>query len=220
MLNKVEPRFDVVGADRIAMRCPACLREGILDERGSDRQLRIFGRLWAQNKIYSGERICPNPECRALIYVIYNGESGEILASFPPERIDFDASELPSKVQATFEEAIECHAHACFRAAAVMVRRTLEVVCEDQGATGENLYQRIEDLGKRLVLPKGFLGGIHNLRILGNDAAHVEARDYEDIGKHEVEIALEITKVIIHATYQMNSIVNSLENLKRSQVDT
>lgn len=32
-------------------------------------------------------------------------------------------------------------------AAAVMVRRTLEAVCEDQGAAGDDLYKRIENRG-------------------------------------------------------------------------
>jgi hypothetical protein len=78
------------------MRCPVCLREGTLDQRGNDRYIEPT----PGGGNVSGERVCPSPECLALIYVVYWHASGEILASYPPERLDFDASGLPPEVQA------------------------------------------------------------------------------------------------------------------------
>jgi hypothetical protein len=137
-----------------------------------------------------------------------------VLSSYPAERIDFDASELPEPVQGPLEEAIECHAHECYPAAAVMVRRTLEMVCKDQGATGDNLYKRIENLGKAIVLPKGMIDALHNLRLLGNDAVHVEAQVFAEVGRQEVEVAINVVKTILQATYQMDALLSELENLK------
>lgn len=195
---------------RLKMRCPVCLREGTLDQRGSDR--------WVEptpgGGTVSGERTCPNPECRALLFVVYSQSTEEILASYPQERIDFDASQLPENVQVSLEEAIDSHSHECYAAAAVMVRRTLEAVCQDQGASGDNLYDRIENLGKSIVLPKGMIKALHNLRLLGNDAAHIEARVFAEVGRREVEVAIEVTKTILQATYQMDAILNELEGLK------
>jgi hypothetical protein len=37
------------------------------------------------------------------------------------------------------EEAVACHAAECFIAAAIMVRKTLEELCRERGATGANL---------------------------------------------------------------------------------
>jgi Domain of unknown function (DUF4145) len=198
------------------MRCPVCLHEGTLDDHGVD--LMILGDgldgSWA-----SGQRTCPNPSCRALLFVVYGRSSREVKASFPPERLDFDASDLPEGVREPLEEAIECHAQGCYKAAAVMVRRALEAVCVDQNATGDNLKQRIQDLGAKIVLPKGFIDSLQDLRLLGNDAAHVEAKDYDDVGVAEVEIAVEITKVIVQATFQMDAILGGLKSLKRTAPD-
>lgn len=201
-----------VGSVRLSMRCPVCLREGVLDDRGKDLDVRPP----APPRLASGERICPNPDCRALVYVIYRLDNAEILASYPAERIDFDASQLPEAVQAPLEEAIDCHAHECYAAAAVMVRRTLECVCADQGADGKNLYERIESLGSAIVLPKGMIDALQNLRLLGNDAVHVEAEVYAEIGKQEVEVAVNVAKTILQATYQMDSLLGELEGLKQA----
>jgi hypothetical protein len=149
--------------------------------------------------------------------LIYTYNSGELLSSYPAERIDFDASLLPELVQEPLEEAIECHAQECYPASAVMVRRTLEMVCEDQGATGDNLYKRIESLGKTIVMPKGMIDALHNLRLLGNDAVHVEAQVYAEVGQREVEVAINVVKTILQATYQMDSLLSELENLKSEQ---
>jgi hypothetical protein len=95
-----------------------------------------------------------------------------------------------------------------------MVRRALEAVCADQGVTGDNLYERIEHLGNAIVLPRGLIAALHNLRLLGNDAVHVEARVYAEVGKREVEAAINVAKTILQATYQMDSLLDELEHLK------
>jgi Domain of unknown function (DUF4145) len=208
---------EAVAAKRIKMRCPICLKEGTLDQRGADLQVTIRNQSWSGSQPVTGERICPNPDCAALIYLIYTYNSAELLSSYPAERIDFDASLLPELVQEPLEEAIECHAQECYPASAVMVRRTLEMVCEDQGATGDNLYKRIESLGKTIVMPKGMVDALHNLRLLGNDAVHVEAQVYAEVGQRKVEVAINVVKTILQATYQMDSLLSELENLKSDQ---
>ena len=52
------------------------------------------------------------------------------------------------------------------------------------------------------------------LRILGNDAAHVEAKVYDSIGEPQVSIALELTKEILKATYQLDTLVKKIQALK------
>jgi hypothetical protein len=163
----------------------------------------------------SGERVCPNPACKALIWVVYGrGEPVEILFSHPPERFDFDASDLPEAVKEPLEEAIDCHAHGSLKASA-LIRRTLEAVCQDQGVRSYgSLFDRIEALGQAVVLPTGMIDGMHNLRLLGNDAAHVEARQYLEVGEAEVEAALDVTKLLLGATYQSAKTLQALNALR------
>jgi hypothetical protein len=184
-----------------------------LDARGIDQRIRRRGNVLA---LASGERVCPNVDCKALIWVVYSlGDPVEILFSYPPERFDFDASDLPEVVKEPLEEAIDCHANGCFKASALMIRRTLEALCQERGIRDEgSLFHRIQALGRQVILPAEMIDGMHNLRLLGNDAAHVEAREYLAVGGPEVEAALAVTKLILSATYQSSATLRALESLR------
>jgi hypothetical protein len=123
----------------------------------------------------AGHRHCPNPSCRAHIFLIH--DDGRVLISYPPETIDFDTSDIPPTITSAFEEAITCHSNHCFVAAAIMVRKTLEELCRDRKAKGGNLKDRIKDLRSQVVLPNDLLDGLDDIRLLGNDAAHIESQE-------------------------------------------
>jgi hypothetical protein len=160
-----------------------------------------------------GHRICPNPRCLTHVFVLHDGNS--VIASYPPERIDFDARGIPATVTATLEEALECHANRCFMATAILIRKTLEQLCEEKGSQGANLRERIGNLKTRIIIPEDLFGALDDLRLLGNDAAHIESRTYNDIGREEVEAALELTKEILKAVYQYADLLNRLRLLKK-----
>jgi hypothetical protein len=124
--------------------------------------------------------------------------------------LDFDSTDIPEPVRNAFEEAIACHSQQCFVAAAMMVRKTLEELCRDKGAQGDNLKKRIETLSGIIIVPKELLDGADDLRLLGNDAAHIESQEYEKIGKEEVELAVQFTKELLKAVYQYSSLLEKL----------
>jgi hypothetical protein len=84
-------------------------------------------------------RQCPRGQCRGLLFCIAAEEAETLLMSYPAETVDWDASNLRERVLGTFEEAVTAEADQCYRASARLTRRTLELVCQDQGATGKNL---------------------------------------------------------------------------------
>jgi hypothetical protein len=193
------------------MRCPECGQKSILaraavsDGVSSD----VTGTIQVEWAV----RTCPDPACGALIFVVSDSE-GSVVASYPPELIDFDSTDIPPPVLDAFKEAVECHAHACYKASAIMVRKTLEEVCANRGAEGKNLRARLDDLRGKLLLPTEMFDALHDLRLLGNDAAHVELSDFDGIDKEKVEIALDIGKEILKATYQYKAIMSRLDALK------
>jgi hypothetical protein len=97
-----------------------------------------------------------------------------------------------------------------------MVRKTLEVLCEDRKATGANLKERLKALSTTVVLPKELLEGLDDLRLLGNDAAHIESREYEKVGKEEVEVGIEFAKEVLKAVYQYSALLGRLRALKKA----
>ena len=58
---------------------------------------------------------------------------------------------------------------------------------------------------------------MHELRLLGNDAAHIEANTFEQIGKEELEISIDFTKEILKAVYQYESLLERLRSLKKQE---
>ena len=55
------------------------------------------------------------------------------------------------------------------------------------------------------------------LRLLGNDAAHIEAKTYGDISEVELGVAIEFTKELLKGIYQYSSLLAKLRNLKTPQ---
>ena len=191
------------------LRCPGCRREVVLDEVGQD--LRA-SRRDGSGHVEFGQRRCPSDDCGTLIFVL---RDGEMPTTYPAETVDFDATGLPPAVLTALDESIKCHAHQCYVAAAIMVRKTIEEICADQSATGKTLYERVEELGNKVALPKPMLQALHDLRLLGNDAAHIELSDFNGVGFAEASAALSVAKEILKATYQYESIMSQLNALKK-----
>jgi hypothetical protein len=190
----------------ISLRCPSRGQIGSFNA--------LAQRLSIQpGNVRAGIYACPNRECASLIYITTDN-ADVILSTHPAELIDFDATNIPTDVKEALEEAIECHAHQSYIAAAIMVRKTLEELCREKGATGDNLKARIEDLGSKIVFPKALLDGLDDLRLLGNDAAHIESRVFNDVGKNEVEIGIEFAKEVLKAVYQYSELLARMQALK------
>jgi len=202
------------GPSGVSARCPACRQLGTFEpvhtQQGALLDISLTS---ADPPCAVGHRRCPNPSCRTHLFVILR--NNQLVLSFPPVRIDFDATNIPASVVTAFEEAITCHANNCFVASAIMVRKTLEELCRDRQAQGKDLRERIRDLGTKIVLPQELLNGLDDLRLLGNDAAHIESREYEKIGKEEVEIGIEFAKEVLKATYQYSALLARLKSLQK-----
>lgn len=191
----------------ISLRCPGCRQQGtfhpfpgVADVVGGTDQF--------------GQRHCPNPSCLTHVFVVH--QSGRLLVAYPAERIDFDSSQIPQPVVESLEEAITCQATHSFTAAAIMVRKTLEELCRDRGATGATLKDRIRSLGTKVVLPQDLLDALDDLRLLGNDAAHIESREYEKVGQDEVDVGIMLAKEVLKAVYQYSALVGKLRALKKT----
>src|SRR5205823_2408378 len=141
---------------------------------------------------------------------VRDSQSLVVTAMVPPNRIDIDRTNLPEKVLAALEEAVTCHANECYVACGMMVRKTLERLCEDRNASGADLKSRIKALADTIVVPKELVEAMDELRLLGNDAAHVQARTFDEVGKEEVETSLELAKELLKAVYQYSALLAKL----------
>ncbi|MGW6778987.1 DUF4145 domain-containing protein [Brucella pseudogrignonensis] len=211
---------DIVSSDRghaIKLRCPACSHNGAFGRLGHE----IVDASWDDRDVYgdrtrktiqAGLRYCPNEDCNALVFFVdYDGA----LTTYPPEVIDFDGTSLPENILSSLEEAIKAHAAGCYRASTLMVRRVLEELCKDKQATGNNLMLRLKSLSNSVIIPAELLEAADELRLLGNDAAHIEAKAYDSIGPAECEIAIELTKELLKSVYQYTTLLSKMKALKK-----
>jgi len=194
----------------VRARCPACKRLGTFEPLANISDLQIYN---LTPSVITGQRRCPNPECFTHLFVAV--QDGKVVVSYPPQLIDIDPINLPPRVLQALEEAISCHANRCFIAAAIMVRKTLEELCWDRQATGGSLKDRIRSLGTKVVLPQELMDGLDDLRLLGNDAAHIESQEFNQIGQEEVEIGIEFAKEVLKAVYQYSTLLTRLRGLKK-----
>ncbi len=207
MIYKI-PSPAATDAGNVSVRCPACRQQGTFEPIGGIRDA-------AHGDMRFGQRRCPNPACRAQLFVCID-QNYRVVVSYPAERIDFDSTDIPASVMAALEEAITCHANRCFVASAIMVRKCLEELCTERGATGGNLKERLKSLGNKVLLPNELINGLDDLRLLGNDAAHIESQAYQKVGQEEVEVGIMFTKEVLKAVYQYKTLLAKLQALKKT----
>jgi hypothetical protein len=192
--------------ERISLKCPHCGHKGTFENVGRDIDIND-----SNNRI--GIRKCPNESCFGYLFFIC--KFNEILITYPSEAITFDRNGIPENILKAFEEAVKCHSNSCFIASAIMIRKTLEEICKDRDSSGNNLYSKLKNLGEKIVIPKELVDGMQELRLLGNDAAHIESETFNEIGKIEIEISIEFTKEILKAVYQYESLLDKIRSLKK-----
>lgn len=200
----------------VSVRCPHCRELGSFNVVNQAIQFNKLVQVGPNRKMYqyfAGIRVCPNIKCRGLVFVIESAD-GNVIEIEPPQLLDFSLDNLPARLQETLKEAIACHGAGAYRAAAMMVRRLLEEICEENKAAGANLHQRLASLKNVVVLPQPLFDAMNELKALGNDAAHVEAKEYDNIGSGEAEDSIELAKEILKALYQLKGLIARLQSRK------
>lgn len=211
---KVERQSETPSSDGPNALCPHCSkivnfdRTPVHDLKNSSKDSNSRN-LW-------GIRRCPNPSCHGLVFVMFDFVE-KTFELEPPALLPFEKDNIPPKIAQAFSEAITCHAHSAFVASAIMVRKTLEEICHHKYAKGNNLKERLDELGKTIVIPRDLVDTFHDLRLLGNDAAHIESQEYNQVSKDEVEAGIAIATEILRATYQYEGLKNKLAALKKAK---
>lgn len=120
---------------------------------------------------------------------------------FPTPNLGREALEsshlLPTKVERIYSETLACLNASNPVLSGIGIRAIVETVCKDQGAVGRDLYHKINDLKDRRGLTDAGATILHNLRVLGNNAAH-------EVAPHSVEeltLALEVIDHLLLGVY-------------------
>ncbi|WP_378955400.1 DUF4145 domain-containing protein [Pelosinus sp. sgz500959] len=108
---------------------------------------------------------------------------------------------VPLPIKNAFEAALKVR-HLDGAICALSIRRTLEMMCKEEGEIKGNLYEKLTALGKRGVLPPILDKMASVLRTLGNDAAHAGDKDFPP---ELVSSMIEFTEIILDYVYVLPS---------------
>ena len=163
MYIKLRQRHSIIVSPQTSIQCPQCGHYSLFHKLGADITLKE-----GDYTISLGQRYCPREECRGHIFTVYHGN--ELVRLYPGRKIAFNREDIPLRILAAFDEAVVCHSNNCFVASAIMMRKTLEEICDEQGAEGRSLYKRLQNVSSKILIPKELIEAMNELRLLGNDA--------------------------------------------------
>lgn len=106
---------------------------------------------------------------------------------------------IPKVVNDAFEAALKVSkldGAICIMA----LRRTLEKMCKEKGATGNDLFKKLKDLQSRSVLPPIMDKISYILRKEGNSAAHADDVEFDP---ETVSLMIEFTRVVLDYVYSL-----------------
>ncbi|MEV8362559.1 DUF4145 domain-containing protein [Streptomyces niveus] len=109
---------------------------------------------------------------------------------------------VPCDLRRAYQEASTCFAAGAFTAAAVMVRRTLEGVCADQGANGKVLMKSLQELLEAGMIEGRLFDWAQALRILGNQGAHFTG---EHVDREDAADALALCEALLDYIYVLTT---------------
>ena len=127
---------------------------------------------------------------------------------------------LPPAIDSAYHAALKVR-HVDANAFAVLLRRVIEGVCLDRGASGRNLYDQLNDLAKKGEIPVQLAEMAHQLRLFGNIGAHFGE---EDVTCADAALLDDLCGAVLEYVYVapgwLDKLKSRLEELKGAKGDT
>ncbi len=137
--------------------------------------------------------------CRGIVFASSNS------STFIPSKLLWPAAQeeapedYPEDVRDNYREAVRSFQAGNYKACVIMVRGALQAAARGLQAKGSSLYQEIEDLAKRHVIPDALKDWAHELRDGGNLVAHPEPG--KRVGKEDAAELLALAESIFEYLY-------------------
>jgi Domain of unknown function (DUF4145) len=108
------------------------------------------------------------------------------------------SSKIPESLRLEHKEARSCFSTAAYTATVVMVRRTLEGVCAENGVRRQPLIRALQQMQTEGLIEGRLLEWAEELRVLGNDGAHFTGRR---VSREDAQDALALAEALLDYLY-------------------
>lgn len=112
---------------------------------------------------------------------------------------------LPEKVKTSYQSALKVR-NVELNAFAVLIGRTLDIICNERNAKGNTLYEKLNDLSSRNEIPGRLADMAQGIRVLRNIGAHA---DLGEIVQEDVPILIDFCEAILEYLYKAPSRLRS-----------
>ncbi len=154
-----------------------------------------------------GGAVCRHAACKhaVLLHALPASFTGVLLAAqygtgevgaevIPSPRVDYRPEGVPKELARDFQEALQCAADGLGYGAALVGRRVLQAAVRAKGGKGRNLEDEIDSIGDELG--KSAAAAAHQVRFIGNDAAHADEVTVDD-----VDALLNFTQMVLQRLF-------------------
>jgi hypothetical protein len=132
-------------------------------------------------------------------YLAFEQEDDLLERVWPQDSTGSLSSDIPAAVSREMREAHACFKAKLYTATAVMVRRTLEGMCADQGTTPKKpLFQGLAELRDSGKIEGRLFEWAQALRVIGNQGAHFST---EAVSREDAEDALSLAEALMDYIY-------------------
>lgn len=132
---------------------------------------------------------------------------------YPINSIDGNA--VPIKIRNAYEAALK-NRNIANDTCLLALRKTLEVICEDKGAVGKDLYHKVANFRENGVFPESIYQASEYVRELGNRVAH-NAGFHVSI--HDVDTIIDFVEHIIVYLYALPQMLERFERRFKVIID-
>ncbi|MFC8420874.1 DUF4145 domain-containing protein [Streptomyces sp. NPDC057236] len=129
---------------------------------------------------------------------------------------------VPEDLRRTHAEGRRCFSAKAYTATAVMVRRTLEAVCVDQGMVGDAsgrpkpLFKMLEEMRDQGKIDGRLFEWAHELRSLGNQGAHYSSTS---VTREDAADGLALAEALLDYLYVLHAQFNTFKKRRQAARD-
>ena len=157
-------------------------RSGVIKQTKFRRIRLTFWQCSECGKGVCGESRFPLPVYGSFAYFNF-------IETYPAPPPNVAPEFTPEQVASDFIEAVSSLKNRNYKAASLMARTSLETAMNLFNAQGANLKQKIDDLAARHVITAALSEWAHEIRSIGNEAAHDSGTIEEKDARAAVEFA-------------------------------
>ncbi len=116
---------------------------------------------------------------------------------------------VPPTIAADFSEALRCLWVKAYKATVAMSRRSVEASCNDLGAAGRNLKERIDDLATKGRITEPLKEMAHRVRLTANRELHGKQDDLDAFSETDAIGIVAFVREYFHHVYVMPALLVS-----------